>query len=274
LFAQSEAINDKGFWLTWPSLDKFLTSLRAVLVFGGWRFRWLTWIVLAFALLGSFSLRKKPLVLVALWMFTVLGPGLLLLASLKQPIFMPRLFLWSAIPIAVLVGVGLATPKWASVRVVCLVAFFGLAGAALVRGYYISNTKPRWREAVHLLSRVSKQRDARILAIARREKRLLQYYMERQTDPVRSFPYVFMEGSSAKELEDAIRGAGTIWTVQGHDAPMGREIKARLKQLGRRDQHASFGGDVEVDSFAMPVEGEPSDSDRKPRGRRNRSPRP
>jgi hypothetical protein len=253
LFSQSQDIVSRGFWITEPTFGRAVHTVREVVLFGGWRFPWLSWIVLAWALLGCFALRKKPLTLAVLLSFTLLGPGLLLLASLRQPIFMSRLFLWTTIPAAVVVGAGLTLWKRPAVRAACLLAFFGVGAFSLYRGYYVASTKPRWHEAVELLSNVAAP-NVKILAIARREQRLLQYYLERRTDPVPAFEYEALNDTSDAALDRAIAGADTVFTVQGHSAPMATEIRAKLEARGgRRDQHKGFGIGVAIESYDMTV---------------------
>ena len=253
LFTQTEEMNRRGFWIPEPSFGRVFSAVRAVLLLG-WRWPWLSAFIFAFALVGSYALRKKPLVLAALWSFTLLCPGLLLLASLRQSIFMPRLILWAAIPFAVLVGTGLAASKWMALRGVCLLAFAGLAGYVVYRGYYVAYTKPRWREAVQRLSDAAHP-DVKILAIARREWRLLQYYMERDTDPIPEFEYTAMEGSTTRELDAAIDGAKVVWTIHGQQSPMTQEIRSKIKQRAKRDQYFGLADNVAMESWIIRHDG-------------------
>jgi uncharacterized membrane protein len=249
LFTQTQDIHSHGFWIPEPTLERVYSVVRAVLMFG-WRFPWLSAVMVPIALVGSFALRKRPLVLAALWLFTLLCPGLLLLASLRQPIFMPRLMLWAAIPFAVLLACGLTAPRWLAGRIACLAVFAGFAGFIVYRGYYVAVTKPRWRDAVQQLSDIAKPK-VRILAIARRERRLIQYYFERESDPIPEFEYEIMEGSGQAELDAAISGAKTVWTIQGHQAPMASEIRSKLKAWGRQDDHSPYGEGVSVYKYVQ-----------------------
>lgn len=247
LFTQSEEMNRRGFWIPEPTFGRVFSAVRAVLLLG-WRLPWLSPIVVGFALVGSFALRKRPLVLAALWLFTVLCPSLLLLASLRQSIFMPRLILWAAVPFAVLVGTGLSASRWLAVRGACLLAFALVAGWVVYRGYYVAVTKPRWREGIQHLSEAARPR-VKILAIARREKRLILYYLERKSDPIPPFEYTVLEGSQIWELERAIEGAKLVWTIQGQQSPMASEVRSNLKKMARRDQHVGLGENVMMESW-------------------------
>ena len=91
----------------------------------------------------------------------------------------------------------------------------------------------------------------KVLAIARRERRLIQYYFERHSDPIPEFEYTVMEGSTKDELDGAIAGAKTVWTIQGHQAPMATEIRTRLKEWGRQDEHIGYGEGVATYKYVL-----------------------
>jgi uncharacterized membrane protein len=245
LFGQTDAMVEKGFWLADPTSDSVLTQLRSTFGFG----KWLVPFVLS-ALLGSFALRRSPLLLASLWLLALLGPGLLLLASLRQPVFMPRLFLWSVAPFSVLVGAGLVAIRYVAVKLAFLTAFAIFAAYWLNRAYYENDTKPNWHGAIKLISGRLKEGE-RVIAIARRERRLLFYYFERQSNPVPAFDYVEVVGSGDEKVEKLIGDARAVWTIQGRRWETADKVRAKIAARGRRGVHRQFGGDVVVERYTL-----------------------
>ncbi len=249
LFGQTDALVDKGFWLADPTGDTVMSSLRSTFLFGN-RSLALAGLVIAASLLGSFALRRSPLVLASLWLLTLLGPGLLLIASLRQPVFMPRLFLWSIAPFSVLVGAGLVAVRYVALKLVVLTGFTILAGYWLNRAYYAPRTKPDWYEAIKLVSGRLKEGE-RVIAIARRERRLLGYYFERQSRPVPAFEYEEVVGSSDEKVDALIGDAKAVWTIQGRKWDVAEKVRSKIAARGRRGVHRQFGGDVMVERYSL-----------------------
>jgi hypothetical protein len=246
LFGQTDAIVEKGFWLADPTSDSVLSSLRSTFGFG----KSLAPFVLASALLGSFALRRSPLLLASLWLLALLGPGLLLLASLQQPVFLPRLFLWSVAPFSVLVGAGLVALRYVALKLALLTAFAVFAAHSLNRAYYENDTKPNWYGAIKLISGRLKEGE-RVIAIARRERRLLYYYFERKSRPVPAFDYVEVVGSTDDKVDELIGDARAVWTIQGRRWETADKVRAKIAARGRRGVHRQFGGDVIVERYSL-----------------------
>jgi len=250
LFEQTEVVANGGFWLGYPSGATILRSIRLVYLFGKEPAMWV--IILTLAVFGSIALRKKPLVLAALWLFTLLGPALLLLLSLRESIFMHRLFVWCASPLAVITGAALVTrpPDWR--RGLGLAAFLVL-GLFVLRGstYYGRSQKPRWREALNVMIRNLDRLD-KIIAIGGREKPLLEYYFGRTTRPYLRFEYEELpERWSAKRLERSIKGARTVWTIRARETPEADLARALLAERGKKDYERIFVTSLLVERYAM-----------------------
>jgi len=250
LIEQTEVVANGGFWLGYPSGYTILRSLRLIFMFGKDPVMWS--LVLALGVLGTVALRNKPLVLAALWMFTLLGPALLLLLSLRESIFMHRLFVWCASPFAVIMGAGLVArpPEWR--RAVALLAFTVL-GLFVLRGstYYGRTQKPRWREALNIMIRNLDQAD-KVVAVGGREKALLEYYFTRKTKPYLRFPYEELpERWAPRRLERSVDGARTVWTIRARETPEAELARALLGELGKKDYSRMFTQNLLVERYAM-----------------------
>jgi hypothetical protein len=180
---------------------------------------------------------------------TLHGPGLLLLASLRQPLFMTRLFLWSATPMAVLAGAAFAAGRNPFVRIGLLTVFVGLGAQSLHRNYYEPFTKARWREALLELSTKSDPH-AVVLAIGGRESRVLGYYTRRKTDPI-PLRYVANKPEvTLEKLDSLTRDMRTVWTIAGRQHESAGRIRAALNQSFRRQWHKNYGRELVLERYS------------------------
>lgn len=152
------------FWIPPPTLESAWAAVSAVYLMrvsdvvmfhlGPDTVPGLAAAVAALAAFGAWYLRPRPLTLGVVVLAFALLPLFLLVASLRQPIFLPRYLLWSAGPFFVLAGAGFAAIPGRLGR------FF--AGGALatllawnVHDYTRYETKPRWDLAVaHILREI------------------------------------------------------------------------------------------------------------------------
>ena len=248
LLGQTNKLMGSDFWLADPTTDSVFASLRSTFLFGD-RSLVLTIFLGVFALVGTFALRKSPLVLAALWLLTILGPGLLLVASLRQSVFMPRLFLWSVAPFSVLVGAGIVATRRVALNLLFLTTFATLAGYWLNRAYYKPRTKPDWYEAINMVSQRLKSKE-RVIAIGRRERRLLRYYFERESGPIPAFEYQEVSGER-DDVDELVGDARAVWTIQGRRWSAAERIRAELAKRGRRGVSRHFGGNVAVERYTI-----------------------
>jgi mannosyltransferase len=186
LMLQVGAFKDT-FWAKFPTLDRVTIEVGLSLLYGTSAFRWA--LVLLLAIFGSYTLRRNPVLVISLWLFAVLGPGLTLLASLWKPMFLHRQFLWAAVPLGVLVGAGLVGFAAKPVRVVALALAILAGGRVLAIDYYEPYNKERWRAAVTFLRPLARNGETIVLA-GHEVKRVLEYYFTRKTSRVRRFRYV------------------------------------------------------------------------------------
>jgi hypothetical protein len=248
LLQQTAVVGEEGFWVRYPSMVTVLKALKTVYLFGP--SNWTAILIAALAAAGTFELRKKPLVLTALWLLTLLGPALLLLASLYQPIFMARQFLWAAAPFSVLVGAGLVAVKPLFARPIAPLAFVALGAFLLEREYYAPVIKPRWREAILLIGANLGRKDV-VLATGRRERRLFEYYFHRRDDSLPAFPYRELGRGWSKTLGAMIAEAPAVWSVHSGRSSSLEKVREALRARGKWDFKRSYGRTLTVDRFAI-----------------------
>jgi mannosyltransferase len=231
-----------SFWATFPTTERMAAEVGLSLFYGNTAWRWL--LVGVLALFGSYALRRNVLMVVSLWLLAVLGPGLALLASFWQPMFLHRQFLWSAIPFGVLVGAGLVGFAAKPARVALLALAIVAGGKALATEYYEPYNKERWREAVAFL-RPRAQKGEKIVLATHDVKRVLEYYFTRKTARLRRFSYV--EGGDFTVDENPKAGA-SLWVL----GRRGRrsDVHADLAQAGwERIDSVHFGKGVRATRY-------------------------
>lgn len=160
------------FWIPPPTLESAWAAVSAVYLMrvsdvvmfhlGPGTVPGLAAAVAALAAFGAWRLRRRPLTLGFAVLAFALLPLLLLVASLRQPVFLPRYLLWSAGPFFLLAGVGFAAIPGRRGRF-----FAGGALAALlawnVYDYARYETKPRWDLAVSYILREIRPGDALLM---------------------------------------------------------------------------------------------------------------
>lgn len=144
----------------------------------------------AAGMLGAWRWRREPRKLVPL-LFVVVGlPAMLLLASLKVPMFIVRTLIWPIPVVMVLVAAGalwLPRPalRWAAVAVLLGVQLVGLAN------YYRSHSKYEpWREAVAYILDRAEPGDT-IVTSPFFVLYQLEYYLRDVADPPRTIALLF-----------------------------------------------------------------------------------
>jgi mannosyltransferase len=244
LFRQAESFKGR-FWAVFPTPTRLANEVGAALGFGAEPWRWA--LLIALALAGSYALRRRPLPLAWLWLLALLGPGLVLLASVWQPMYMHRLFLWSAVPFGVLVGAGLVAPALPAVRVTLLGAAVLLGGWRLKTEYYEPYRKEPWRHAISFLQDHAAPGD-RIWAGSHSVKEILEYHFGRKTAPMRRFEYGWSSKARATELPEAgPRRALWVLSRKRHQAI---DVAGLLAARGwERAEGRNFGKGVDLTRF-------------------------
>jgi hypothetical protein len=141
-------------------------------------------------------------------------------------------------------------PRFELLKVALCLAFTVLGGYWLYRGYYAYRVKPDWYEAINLVAERLKPGE-RVIAIARRERRLLGYYFERKSRPIPAFDYREVTGSSDEKVDALVGNARAVWTIQGRRWDTADKVRAKLLARGRRGVQRHFGGDVSVERYTI-----------------------
>ncbi len=248
LVEQAQGVANGEFWLGFPTRYTIARSLRLVYLFGKVPGFWL--LIPLFCALGSYSLRTRPLLLVSLWLFTLLGPALLLLLSLREAIFMHRQFLWCASPLAVVAGAGLVARSPDRRRAAALATFLVLGAIGLRKLYYGRSQKPRWREALGIMTANVDPRDE-VLTLGGREEPLLEYYFGRSSRRYPRFVYRELPRHFQSKLGSLLGGARAVWTIEGRPTPGASSVAKALAARAPRDYHRTFMAGLTVERYAL-----------------------
>jgi uncharacterized membrane protein len=249
LFEQSESMNERVRGKAFPSLSNVFDKIQDVYL-GGLNSPLVTFSVLALGLYGAFQLCKDKRVFVFLVTLTVSTPILFLLVSLKQPMYLTRLLLWSAVPFSIFVAAGLMSIPF---RFGPAVFGFCLALLLLFRlhaDYYAPLQKPDWRRAIADLSK-SVSDDSVVLAIGDREWRLFYYYFNRKDRPYSEFLVHYDVPKMVGALPDLINDKKTVWTVRTRDYREGRMVRERLATLGKRMWTRKYGPRLVLEKYDL-----------------------
>jgi hypothetical protein len=180
------------------------------------------------ALAGTYALRHKHLVVASLWLLATLGPGLLLIASVWQPLFILRQFLWASVPFSVLLGAGLVVPSSVPARVALLATAVIAGGWGLTREAYAPFEKPRWRDAIRFLE-TRARRGEKVIVANYSVKRILAYHFSRKTAPLERFPF---ERSRKTSPLSALGSKHAIWVVARGSGGRLHQLNATLIEHG------------------------------------------
>jgi 4-amino-4-deoxy-L-arabinose transferase-like glycosyltransferase len=214
------------FWAVFPSSERIVSETTLALFLGGQVWRWL--LVLALALLGSYVLRKKPLVLASLWLFSLLGPGLVLAVSFWQPMFMHRQFLWAAVPFGALVGAGIVAPTFVAARVALLGVSLVAGSVALHVEYFKPPRKEAWPDLIAFL-RPQLRPGERVLVATQGAALVIEYYFDRKSKPMKRFKYNIAR--RVTDLPIPVRRRG-LWLVNRRKSDWLKTVKDGLTERG------------------------------------------
>ncbi len=231
--AQAQRFSQSSYWAKFPSTADLVAIGRELYLLTAPLESPLAILVPVAAVIGAWSLRKRPEVALATVSLAIVGPVLLWIISLYKPMFGTRLLLWSTPAFFALAGAGVAglVPKkpWLSwlacAGFACLVAC--LARPRLEADYERTTNEP-WREVVWMI----RQRDvpgARVLTATYEESIMLEYYAKR-----RSHPLLDVQVDIAPPRRGAwgvVRGAPRVWLI---DRKAGHRFKRAYRELVSR----------------------------------------
>jgi hypothetical protein len=252
------------FWAPFPGAGRMAVEFGTVFFYGKSPLRVLFVVLLAIA--GTYAIRKKPLTLASLWLLSLLGPGLVVLASFWKPIFFGRQFLWAAVPFGVIVGAGFTAIPRPALRVAALSAVLVAGSLALSFEYYQPYNKERWRESIDFLrSRV--RRGDTVMARSPAASMALEYHFTRKTAPQRRFRYL---RPRAVEKLPSLRAGELLW-VLGRNRDIAT-VPDTLVRIGwEQADEKAFGAGVVATSFRPPRKA--GRRERGPKGERPAPPR-
>lgn len=247
LFSQADSLSDKGYGRSLPRFEQALETLQGVYALGqGTAIIGITSILCACA--GAWGLRKQRRILSCLITLSLGGPVLVGLATCWEPMFLLRLMLWSALPYAVLVGVGMAELLPRRLLPWFALVFTVVSCHALHRDYFTVWQKPNWRGAIHYLAEHQSEGDI-VLAIGEREERFLNYYWKRKNGPLPRFSVTWDLPEMQRNLGSLIAQKTTVWTLRGRTFDGGNQVRRELKMTRRRVLEREFGPRLVVEKY-------------------------
>lgn len=203
---------------------------------------WLIDLLMLLALVAAvWRLRRQPEMLIILGISFLFLPCLFLVISIVHPILLPRYLLWSAAPLAVLVGVGMETllkhlplahHKLFNIRKLAAVAVLVLLVLNVVP-YYRDELKPDWNAAAQRLAEDVKPGDMVLFSDTGAVPILKFYLSDAQNTSVLSSPY-----SSVNDAVRALKNGKRVWVVYGHagqNTTTHTTFFAQLETLGTPD---------------------------------------
>jgi 4-amino-4-deoxy-L-arabinose transferase-like glycosyltransferase len=249
LFEQSESMTERVRSKAFPSLSHVFDTIHEVYL-GGLNSPLVTFSILALSLLGVWHLGKDKRVFVFLLTLTLSTPILFLLVSLKQPMYLTRLLLWSAVPFSIFVAAGLTSIPGRFGPAVFGFCLLVLLLFRLHADYYTTLQKPDWRKAITELSKAVSE-DSVVLAVGDREWRLFYYYFNRKDRPYSEFLVHYDVPKMAGALPDLIKDKKTVWTVRTRDYREGRMVRERLATLGKRMWSRKYGPRLVLEKYDL-----------------------
>jgi mannosyltransferase len=242
LLAQTNKVMHR-FWPDFPTPRAIQLNLRMMYLYNNEQYIFIEVLLVGLVLLGGFALRQRARVAVGLTLLAVLPPILILLVSLRTPMFMPRIMLWAPIPFFALAAAGIfALPSGAlASRALPYLLLCGAlvgAGFTLERYYFGYTSKPPWRQVAKLLSDES-HRGTFAFGARSQDCTVLNYYYERHTEPLGELRITTI---APYQLRRAVRGASTVWLVDQKRGRRAGKHRAELDKLGILSWSKRFGG--------------------------------
>jgi mannosyltransferase len=273
LLAQTGRVLDH-FWATFPSPSELGLRLSHLYLFDAQELPWLALLLGGLGGYGAFHLRHQKQLLWGLLLLAFAAPVLVLLVSLRTPMFLPRIMLWAPIPFFVLIGVGVSALRRPAFPALAALALL-VAGLLSLKPYFeFDGRKPPWRAVASMVSEQF-DNDSLVFTTGVHERISLEYYYRRRSAPLERVPLFTV--SSGKRTRRYAEGARTLWLLDGV-LPEGKKDYAKTQRLINRleglghvqwvghlrdvtifkygvdEQEARSGGDDDID-----LRGDPAD---------------
>jgi hypothetical protein len=230
LLVQTDRVLDH-FWATFPSPAELWMRLSHLYLFGAQEQPWVAALLAGLAGYGVVQVRRhRRRLLLPLLMLALAPPVLVLLVSLRTPMFLPRILLWAPIPFFVLIGIGVCALRRPAFPWVAGVAVL-VGGLLCLKPYFEQEgRKPPWRAVATVLSE-QYDNDSLVFTTGVHERISLEYYYRRRSDPIERVPLFTV--SSGKQTRRYAEGARTLWLLDGV-LPEGKKDYAKTQHLIER----------------------------------------
>jgi mannosyltransferase len=226
LLAQTDRVLDH-FWATFPSPSELWLRLSHLYLFEAQEQPWLAVLLAGLGGYGAFQLRHQRPLLVGLSVLAFATPVLVLLVSLRTPMFLPRIMLWAPIPFFVMIGIGVCALRRPALPAVASLAVL-LGGFLSLKPYFeYDGRKPPWRDVAKVVSEQF-DNDSLVFTTGVQERTSLEYYYRRRNARIERVPlFTVSSGNRARRYS---AGARTLWLLDGV-LPEGKKDYAKTQRL-------------------------------------------
>jgi len=197
--------------------------------------------LIALAAWGIWNLRQRLALLAIIGFAFIIPPAMLLIVSMRQPVFLPRYLIGSAAPFFVLAAVGLAQIRfrYSALLAALLVALGGWA----LHDQFRYESKPRWNWAVAHIARIAQSGDVVLLP---------DYWTRLVFTTIADRAGLKDTGvdivKTIDDAQSALYAGHRVWAVQGHvgfgKAPSRDEFVRSLAPLGAPSRIYDYGRNV------------------------------
>jgi mannosyltransferase len=216
------------FWPPFPTPRAIWFNLKDMYLYDAWRQPYLSALLAVLFMLGIFALRRRASLALGLLILAFLPPVLVLLVSLRTPMFMPRIMLWAPIPFFALCAAGLYAVPWRPLPHVLVLALLGGGAISLKDYYYGYTSKPPWREVAMLIESRTDDR-TRVLGARTQDATVLNYYANRRTHPIGKLKTLVLPPN---KLRRALQGVDTVWVVDQKRGRKAGKLRVELLHMG------------------------------------------
>jgi mannosyltransferase len=226
LLAQTDRVLEH-FWATFPSPSELWLRLSHLYLLQPEDQAWVAVLVFGLGGYGVFQLRHQKHLLWPLLVLAFATPVLVLLVSLRTPMFLPRIMLWTPIPFFVLVGIGVSALRRPAFPALAALAILVGGLLSLIPYFEYEGRKPPWRAVAEVVSEQF-DNDSLVFTTGVHERIALEYYYRRRSAPIERVPLFTV--SSGKRTRQYAEGARTLWLLDCV-LPEGKKDYAKTQRL-------------------------------------------